>query len=147
MCWGYVSGYVKIFESRGARMGASNPHPNGQIWASRSVPNEVVAELSGQREYFQNNGKVLLCEYGEMEESLGERVVARNASFLAVVPFWAVWPFGVIVLPRRQVARLQALTETHRPDSPPICRRVMGVAGLVKEGGGGGWLREGNLWS
>jgi UDPglucose--hexose-1-phosphate uridylyltransferase len=117
-------GYVQIFENRGAMMGASNPHPHGQIWASRSLPNEVVAELSGQREYFQNNGKVLLCEYGEMEESLGERVVARNASFLAVVPFWAVWPFEVIVLPRRHVAQLQAFTETERTDFAAILRAV-----------------------
>ena len=75
-------GYVQIFENRGAMMGASNPHPHGQIWASRSVPDEVVAELSAQREYFEKNGVVLLCEYQEMEESLGERVVARNESLL-----------------------------------------------------------------
>jgi UDPglucose--hexose-1-phosphate uridylyltransferase len=84
----------------------------------------VVAELGGQREYFQKNGAVLLCEYREMEESLGERVVARNASFIAVVPFWAVWPFEVIVLPRRQVALLQEFTETERSDFAAILRAV-----------------------
>ena len=117
-------GYVQIFENRGAMMGASNPHPHGQIWASRSVPNEVVAELGGQREYFEKNGGVLLCEYQEMEESLGERVVARNESFVAVVPFWAVWPFEVMVLPRRHVAQLQAFTQTERSDFAAILRAV-----------------------
>jgi UDPglucose--hexose-1-phosphate uridylyltransferase len=117
-------GYVQIFENRGAMMGASNPHPHGQIWASRSVPNEVVAELGAQREYFEKNGVVLLCEYQEMEESLGERVVARNASFVAVVPFWAVWPFEVMVLPRRHVAKLEAFTETERSDFAAILRAV-----------------------
>ena len=117
-------GYVQIFENRGAMMGASNPHPHGQIWASRSVPNEIVAELGGQSEYFGKNDSVLLCEYQEMEESLAERVVARNASFVAVVPFWAVWPFEVMVLPRRHVPRLEALGDTERSDFAAILRAV-----------------------
>ena len=117
-------GYVQIFENRGAMMGASNPHPHGQIWASRSVPNEVVAELAGQREYLAANKAVLLCAYQEMEEKLGERVVASNASFIAVVPFWAVWPFEVMVLPRRHVAELQGLTEAERSDFAAILQVV-----------------------
>ncbi len=79
--------YVQIFENRGAMMGASNPHPHGQIWASRSVPNEVMAELGGQEDYFAKNGAVLLCEYLKMEELLGERIVVGNASFVALVSF------------------------------------------------------------
>jgi UDPglucose--hexose-1-phosphate uridylyltransferase len=82
--------YVQIFENRGSMMGASNPHPHGQLWASRSIPNEVITELAGQRDYLASHHSVLLCEYQKLEESLGERVVAKNASFLAVVPFWAV---------------------------------------------------------
>jgi UDPglucose--hexose-1-phosphate uridylyltransferase len=117
-------GYVQIFENRGAMMGASNPHPHGQIWASRSVPNEVVAELGGQLEYFAKNRAVLLCDYQKMEESLGERLVARNASFIAVVPFWAVWPFEVMVLPRRHVAQLEAFTETECTDFAAILKAV-----------------------
>jgi UDPglucose--hexose-1-phosphate uridylyltransferase len=117
-------GYVQIFENRGAMMGASNPHPHGQIWASRSIPNEVVAELGGQREYFARNGSVLLCEYQKMEEALGERVVARNESFVALVPFWAVWPFEVMVLPRRHVERLEDFTDMERSDFAAILRAV-----------------------
>jgi UDPglucose--hexose-1-phosphate uridylyltransferase len=117
-------GYVQIFENRGAMMGASNPHPHGQIWASRSVPNEVVAELGGQREYLAKRSSVLLCEYQEMEETLDERVVARNSSFIAVVPFWAVWPFEVMVLPRRHVTQLQDFTETERSDFAAILKAV-----------------------
>jgi UDPglucose--hexose-1-phosphate uridylyltransferase len=103
--------YVQIFENRGAMMGASNPHPHGQLWASRSIPDEVTSELAGQREYLANNHAVLLCEYQKLEESLGERVVSQNESFLAIVPFWAVWPFEVMILPRRHVATLQAFTD------------------------------------
>ncbi|MGH9597327.1 MAG: galactose-1-phosphate uridylyltransferase, partial [Edaphobacter sp.] len=117
-------GYVQVFENRGAMMGASNPHPHGQIWASRSVPNEVVAELKGQRDYLAKNRAVLLCEYAEMEESLGERVVARNSGFIAVVPFWAVWPFEVMILPRRNVPQLHAFTQTERSDFAAILKAV-----------------------
>jgi UDPglucose--hexose-1-phosphate uridylyltransferase len=117
-------GYVQVFENRGEMMGASNPHPHGQIWASRSIPNEVVAELGGQQEYFARTGGVLLCEYLGMEEGLGERVVARNDSFVTVVPFWAVWPFEVMILPRRHVERLKDFTETERNDFAAMLRAV-----------------------
>jgi UDPglucose--hexose-1-phosphate uridylyltransferase len=117
-------GYVQVFENRGAMMGASNPHPHGQIWASRSIPNEVLTELSGQQEYFAKNGTALLCEYQRMEEELGQRVVAQNKSFLAVVPFWAVWPFEVTILPRRHVERLEDLTDEERSDFAAMLRAI-----------------------
>ncbi|HXC96317.1 MAG TPA: UDP-glucose--hexose-1-phosphate uridylyltransferase [Edaphobacter sp.] len=113
-------GYVQIFENRGAMMGASNPHPHGQIWASRSIPNEVVIELAGQEEYLVKTGRVLLREYLTMEEALRERIVAENSSFVALVPFWAVWPFEVTILPRRKVALLEDFTENERSDFASI---------------------------
>lgn len=116
--------YVQIFENRGSMMGASNPHPHGQIWASRSIPNEVVAELAGQQAYFAEKKAVLLCAYGEMEESLGERVVVANKSFLVVVPFWAVWPFEVMILPRRHVVDLQSFTDAERTDFAAILQAI-----------------------
>ena len=116
--------YVQIFENRGTMMGASNPHPHGQIWASRSIPNEVVAELSGQQVYFAEQKAVLLCDYLALEQEAAERIVGANASFVAVVPFWAVWPFEVMVLPRRHVTDLQALTEIERSDFAAILQTV-----------------------
>ena len=117
-------GYVQVFENRGAMMGASNPHPHGQIWASRSLPNEVVAEVGGQRAYLAEHGRCLLCAYREMEAGLGERVVAANESFVAVVPFWAVWPFEVLVLPVRHVADLGSMTGVERDGLAAILRAV-----------------------
>jgi UDPglucose--hexose-1-phosphate uridylyltransferase len=117
-------GYVQIFENRGAMMGASNPHPHGQIWASRSVPNEVVAEFGGQTSYLAEKNAVLLCAYAELEERLGERVVAVNKTFIAVVPFWAVWPFEVMVLPRRHVKLLEELTDAERSDFAAMLQTV-----------------------
>ncbi len=116
--------YVQVFENRGSMMGASNPHPHGQIWASRSIPNEVTAELKGQTAYLQEHGCCLLCAYREMEVALGTRVVASNGGFVAVVPYWAVWPFEVMVLPVRHVADLEALTTQERDEFADILKQV-----------------------
>jgi len=116
--------YVQVFENRGAMMGASNPHPHGQIWASRSIPNEVVAEQIGQAEYLKERGCCLLCEYRAMEVALGERVVAANDSFVAVVPFWAVWPFEVMILPVRHIADLEAMTDGERDGFAEMLQRM-----------------------
>lgn len=116
--------YVQVFENRGAMMGASNPHPHGQIWASRSIPNEIVLELRGQREYLREHGCCLLCAYRELEIRLGERVIAKNDSFVAVVPYWAVWPFEVMILPLRHIADLEAMTDAERDDFAAMLQAV-----------------------
>jgi UDPglucose--hexose-1-phosphate uridylyltransferase len=117
-------GYVQVFENRGSMMGASNPHPHGQIWASRSVPNEVVAELGGQKAYFWEKNEILLCEYLALEVTLGERVVAANAGFVALVPYWAAWPFEVMILPRRNVIQVEEMTDAERSGFAAILQTV-----------------------
>ncbi len=116
--------YVQVFENRGAMMGASNPHPHGQIWASRSTPNEIVSELAGQTAYLRKHGTNLLCAYAEMELKLGERVISQNSSFLAVVPFWAVWPFEVMLLPKRHLVDLVSFSEAEKNDFSAILQDV-----------------------
>lgn len=117
-------GYVHVFENRESMIGASNPHPHGQIWASRSVPNEVVAELGGQKAYFLEKNEVLLCEYLALEVTLGEHVVAANAGFVALVPYWAVWPFEVMILPRRNVSQVQETTDAERSEFAAILQTM-----------------------
>jgi UDPglucose--hexose-1-phosphate uridylyltransferase len=84
-------------------MGCSNPHPHGQIWASRHLPNELVKETHYQREHFQRCRRPLLIDYLERELALDERIVFANDDFVALVPFWAVWPFETMILPRRRI--------------------------------------------
>jgi UDPglucose--hexose-1-phosphate uridylyltransferase len=116
--------YVQVFENRGAMMGASNPHPHGQIWASRSIPNEALVEQSAQQAYLSEHGCCLLCTYREMEAARGERIVTANASFVALVPFWAVWPFEVMILPIKHIADLAAMTDAERDDLAAILKAV-----------------------
>ena len=117
-------GYVQIFENRGAMMGASNPHPHGQIWATEHVPNEPLAELRTQSEYFKAHGEPLLAAYLRTELAERERVVAENETWAVLVPFWAVWPFEVLVVPKRSVARLSDLNEAERTGLAKILKAL-----------------------
>jgi len=117
--------YVQIFENRGEMMGASNPHPHCQIWANESIPAEPAKEQSSLRAYRDSNGGAcLLCDYAALEAGRGDRLVCENASFLAVVPFWAVWPFETLVVSRRHLTGMDQLTGGERDDLADIMKRL-----------------------
>ena len=116
--------YVQIFENRGAMMGASNPHPHCQIWASRDVPNEVLKEQNSQLDYRARHGGCLVCDYTRLELERRERVVEENAHFVTVVPFWAVWPFETMVLPKRHLGSIDALSSEERDALAEILQRT-----------------------
>lgn len=106
--------WVQVFENKGAMMGCSNPHPHGQIWASDHLPDEAVTEDCRQRLWYERHGRPLLETVAEEEAGRGERVVAINPHWLAIVPFWAAWPFETLVLPRFTVRRLPELEPVRR---------------------------------
>jgi len=116
--------WVQIFENRGAMMGASNPHPHGQIWASSHLPNEAHKEHTSQLRYLANRRTCLLCDYLNLELDAGERLVLTNQSFHVIVPFWAVWPFETMVLGKRHGAGLDELTMAERNDLADILKRL-----------------------
>ncbi len=105
-------GYVQVFENRGAMMGASNPHPHGQIWATERLPREALKEDSAQRDYYAEHGRTLLADYLDEERRRDERVIYANDSWTALVPFWAIWPFETLLIAHRAAGSLPAL----RPD-------------------------------
>jgi UDPglucose--hexose-1-phosphate uridylyltransferase len=115
--------HVLIFENRGAMMGASNPHPHGQIWANERTPNEPVRELRQQRAYAADGG-CLLCDYLTVELKEGDRIVCRNDRFVALVPFWALWPFETLVLPSEHHGALPDLDADAGNDLAAILRQV-----------------------
>jgi len=98
--------WVQVFENKGELMGCSNPHPHGQVWASDVLPNEAAVEDRQQRLYAAAKGSPLLLDYARLEQQRRERVVCENAGWMAVVPYWAVWPFETLILPLEPVARL-----------------------------------------
>ena len=102
--------YVQIFENRGAMMGASNPHPHCQIWATHSIPELPAKELTCQQAYVRSHGNCLLCDYVALESREKVRVICQSEGFVAVVPFWAVWPFEVLVCSRRHLGSMLEFT-------------------------------------
>jgi len=103
--------HVQIFENRGAMMGASNPHPHCQIWATHSIPEAPAHELAAQRDYREKQSACLLCDYLALEHKEDKRIVYENADFTALVPFWAVWPFEILACSRRHLSSLLDLSE------------------------------------
>jgi UDPglucose--hexose-1-phosphate uridylyltransferase len=116
---------VQVFENKGDVMGCSNHHPHGQIWESDGLPNEIAKEERCQHSYFDAHTSPLLVDYARREQETGERVVASNDYWLAVVPFWAVWPFEMLLLPTHRVARLQDLDDFQRDALSDILRRLL----------------------
>ena len=116
--------HVQIFENKGTTMGCSNPHPHGQIWAQSTLPNEPAKELAQMRDWYRRRGRPLLTDYLERELAEQERLVCVNDGFVALVPFWAIWPFETLLLPRRHVASLLELEEGERDALADILRRL-----------------------
>ncbi|QRV99953.1 UDP-glucose-hexose-1-phosphateuridylyltransferase [Ceratobasidium sp. AG-Ba] len=140
--------YVQIFENKGAMMGCSNPHPHGQVWSLSTIPEAPAGELASMRQYAAGThpssspsdqtssapkgpgGRpCLLCEYAHFEVNGAapdnSRVVAKNASWVALVPFWAVWPFEILLLPyARHIPSLLDLTPTEHRELAEILSMV-----------------------
>lgn len=116
--------YVQVFENKGAMMGCSNPHPHGQVWATNYVPVGPARKLETQRAYFERHGRDLLGDYLRKELAAGERIVCRNDHWVALVPFWAVWPFEVMLVPARRVPDLPSLRDAEREALADVLRRV-----------------------
>ena len=117
--------WVQVFENKGDVMGCSAPHPHGQVWAGSALPNEPAKEKIQQRRYFEETRKVLLVEYLALETAQPERMVVENAYWVAVVPYWALWPFEILLLPRRHVLRLPDLTDDERNALADIMQRFL----------------------
>jgi UDPglucose--hexose-1-phosphate uridylyltransferase len=119
--------YVQIFENRGAMMGASNPHPHGQIWSTDFVPDEPAAETLAQREHLAQTGHCLLCDYVAAELAAAAeqgRIVFQNEHFAAIVPWWAVWPFEVLLVSRRHVGAMPEFTDEERDGLADALKRL-----------------------
>jgi UDPglucose--hexose-1-phosphate uridylyltransferase len=119
--------HVQIFENRGATMGCSNPHPHSQIWAEEIVPDIPKKELANQKSYFERHGSSMLLDYARYESERKDRLVVSNEDFVAVVPFWAVWPYETLVVPsRRPIQSMDEMTGGER-DSLASVMKALGI--------------------
>lgn len=116
--------YVQVFENRGEIMGCSNPHPHGQIWANYTIPNEPQKEVESQRAYAGEHGSCLLCDYLKTEHEIGTRIICENDHFGAVVPFWAVWPFEVLLISKKHARDFTVFSEAEQLGLADILKRI-----------------------
>jgi UDPglucose--hexose-1-phosphate uridylyltransferase len=116
--------HVQIFENRGAMMGASNPHPHGQIWATEHIPDEPAEELANQLAYRHEHRGCLLCDALEIELEQAERIVCENEEFVALVPFWAVWPFETLIVSRAHLGGLDAFSSAQQHGLADILKQM-----------------------
>jgi UDPglucose--hexose-1-phosphate uridylyltransferase len=118
--------WVQVFENKGAAMGCSNPHPHGQIWAGDFIPEEPTKEDLSQRDYFLEHGRPMLLDYAQAELRERSRIVVEGEHWFAVVPFWALWPFETLLLPKASlIPRLTDLPGSHRLDLAETMRRLL----------------------
>ena len=116
--------HVQIFENKGEIMGCSNPHPHGQIWAQQSIPGAPAKEQENQKVYFEKYGRTMLEDYLTDELNAGERILVENDHFVALVPFWAIWPYEAMILSKRAVSDLTALSEDEKASMADCYKRL-----------------------
>ncbi|RFM28842.1 UDP-glucose--hexose-1-phosphate uridylyltransferase [Deminuibacter soli] len=116
--------YIQIFENKGEIMGCSNPHPHGQIWSLNDIPAEPAKETLQQEKYFGSHGRSLLADYVQLELAKAERIVCSNKHFVALVPFWAVWPFETMIVSKRHVQHMNAFNEEEQKALADILKRL-----------------------
>jgi len=116
--------YVQVFENKGAMMGCSNPHPHSQIWSTEHIPNDPAKELERQKDYFNAHGRTMLSDYLAEEHKRKERVLFANDHFTALVPYWAVWPFEVLLIAHRNLTQLDELNSAEVSALAEVMKRV-----------------------
>lgn len=125
--------YVQIFENKGILMGCSNPHPHGQIWAQSSIPQEVIKKSKQQKLHWEKYSRSLLQDYLLQELESKERLICENEHFVALVPFWAVWPYEAMIIPRRHVQHIGQLDRTEKKAYASILKNLTQRFDLVFE--------------
>jgi UDPglucose--hexose-1-phosphate uridylyltransferase len=120
-------GYVQVFENRGKMMGCSNPHPHAQIWATEHLPNEPAKELRQQLLWLEKSGSPLLADYRDTETKDGSRVVRDNDAFVAVVPYWAIWPFETLLLPKRNFSSFEEMSPSEVQGLAEILKSILSI--------------------
>jgi UDPglucose--hexose-1-phosphate uridylyltransferase len=116
--------YIQIFENKGSIMGCSNPHAHCQVWAQESLPTEPAKEISRMDEYMHRKKSCLLCDYISAEAGANERIIFENSDFIALVPFWAVWPFETMIIPKRHFGSLNDMTEGEKESFANVIKRM-----------------------
>jgi len=116
---------VQVFENKGASMGASNPHPHGQVWASDFIPTQIEKEATRQLAWREQTGEALLLCYAREESRRRERIILESPHWLVVIPWWALWPYETLLLPQRARTTLPELAAEEREDLAQTLKQLL----------------------
>ena len=125
--------HVQIFENKGGVMGCSNAHPHGQIWAQASIPGEVQKKSTNQKEYWNQYGSSMLQDYWKQEAKLSERIIHENEHFITLIPFWAIWPYEAMILPKRSIQNVIGLTANEKTSFAKILKKTTQIFDQIFE--------------
>jgi len=117
--------YIQIFENKGEIMGCSNPHPHGQIWAGDFIPEIIHKESINQKEYYQKNSSPLLMDYLVKELNIGHRIILENDDWAVLVPYWALWPYETMIIPKKHRARFDELSKNEMINLSKIMKKIL----------------------
>lgn len=117
--------WVQLFENKGAIMGCSNPHPHGQIWAGDYLPDEPLKEDRFQKAYYQKHSSPMLIDYLENELAFKDRIVCENSEWVCLVPYWAVWPFETLILPKKKTQQIKQLSQNQQETLSHIMKSIL----------------------
>lgn len=116
--------YVQIFENKGVIMGCSNPHPHGQIWSQSSIPTEILKKSIKFKEYWNKNQRSLLADYLKQELKDDQRILEENEHFAALIPYWAIWPFEAMIIPKRHLQHIGQLSAAEEKSYAEILKKL-----------------------
>ncbi|WP_425060502.1 Galactose-1-phosphate uridylyltransferase [Sporomusa carbonis] len=119
--------YVFQFENRGEEVGVTMPHPHGQIYAYPFVPQKIQVELDSCRKHYQNEGRCLLCDMNKEEINFKQRIIAENSSFLAYLPFFTDYPYGVFIVSKQHKGNITQFNDCERRDLAEMLKNITGA--------------------
>ena len=119
--------YVYPFENRGDKCGTTMPHPHGQMYGFSVMPKKIELELDAAKKFKEDNGTCLFCAMVEEEKAFGKRVVYENDTFIAYMPFFADYAYGVYIAAKKHISRINQLDEQGKADLADILKVVLGA--------------------
>jgi UDPglucose--hexose-1-phosphate uridylyltransferase len=119
--------YVFIFENRGEMVGVSMPHPHGQMYGYSVVPQKIELELNAAKEHYEENGECLFCRINREEVSCGKRIVCENEDFIAYIPFFADYAYGVYIAAKAHKNNISQFNEREKRNLGIILKEVTGA--------------------
>ena len=116
---------ITVFCNHWVAAGATLTHPHSQIIASSLVAPEIERKRIIAARYGEAHGTCLHCDIIERERREGARVIGENGGFIAFVPFAAVTPFEIRIVPKRHQAGFDLIEREERADLAELLKDVL----------------------